>query len=502
MPNNIEINLKPAEESDGQAKINFKETKPAGAKKLLKNLLYICVFLTVSFSLFYINANISEQNSSSSSWFDKIPILGRIKHLVESADRRLKGEEAGRINILLLGMGGKNHEGGYLTDTIILASLQPSTKKAALLSIPRDMAIPIEDMGWRKINNVNAYAETQTAGSGGLAVSQTVSDVLNMPIDYYLRIDFAGFINIIDRLGGVKIYVDNTLEDYKYPVMGMGDAENYESRYEHLVIEKGWQEMDGELALKYARSRHALGAEGSDFARSKRQQKILEAVKEKVLSINILFEPTLIIDITNELQEHISTNLKTWEIIKIWSMFKNIEADNIINKALDNSPNGLLTDTINESGAYILIPRNGDFSEIQYLAGNIFSDAPAEAKTRVTYEKAAIDVRNGTWINGLANKAALDLEKYGFDVIHIGNCGQQNFQTSVIYDLTGGAKAQSLTILKEKTKANVSFELPQWLVDDLAKELSGQKDPLQPDFILVLGQNADSTASGAENTAE
>lgn len=500
MPNNIEINLKPPEESAKEEKANFEEAKPAGAKKLLKNLLYICVFLTISFSLFYINANVSEQNSSS--WLDKIPILGHIKHLVESADKQLKGEKADRINILLLGMGGKNHEGGQLTDTIILASLQPSTKKAAMLSIPRDLAIPIENMGWRKINNVNAYAETQTAGGGGLAASQAVSDVLNMPIDYYVRVDFAGFINIIDRLGGVNIYVDNTLDDYKYPIMGKEDAEPYESRYEHLHIEKGWQNMDGKLALKYARSRHGLGAEGSDFARAKRQQKILEAVKEKVLSINILFEPTLIVDITNELQEHISTNLKTWEIIKIWSMFKDIKTGDIINKALDNSPNGLLTDTINESGAYILIPRNGDFSEIQYLAGNIFSDAPAEAKTRVTHEKAAIDVRNGTWINGLANKAALDLEKYGFDVVHIGNCSQQNFQNSVIYDLTGGAKTQSLTILKEKTEANVSVELPQWLIDDLAEELAGQKNPVQPDFILILGQSADATESGAENTAE
>jgi len=150
-------------------------------------------------------------------------------------------------------------------------------------------------------------------------------------------------------------------------------------------------------------------------------------------------------------------------------------------------------------GAYILVPRSGDFAEIQYLFNNIFSDAPLETKTRVSTEKASIEVRNGTWINGLASEKALDLEIYGYDIVRVGNCSRQNFEKSVIYDLTYGKKMESLTILKERTKANVSFDLPQWLMDDISKQLVEEINPIMPDFILILGQDADETLSGVEN---
>jgi len=469
-------------------------------KRIVKLLAYIFIFLVVAFIIFFISATASEQNSFS--WLDRVPIIGRIKHLAESVDKQLKGEDRDRINILLLGMGGKNHEGSYLTDTIMLASIEPPTKKVALLSIPRDLTVPIENMGWRKINNINAYAEVETAGSGGLAVSQAVSDILNMPIDYYARLDFAGFEKIIDELNGLKIYVDNTIDDYRYPVFGQEAAEPYEARFEHLHIEQGWQKMDGDLALKYVRSRHSAGVEGSDFSRARRQQKVLQAIKDKVLSLHILFKPKLITNIIKELDEHVSTNLKIWEIVKLWDLLKDIKTDDIITRVLDNSPNGLLIDMITEEGAYVLMPRSGDYNEIQYLVNNIFSDAPTDVKTKISFEKASVEVRNGTWINGLASRVALDLEKYGFDIIRVGNTGRQNFEKSVIYDLTYGEKMQSLTILKDKTGANVSFGLPQWLIDELAIELAKEENPEQPNFILILGQDADSTSSGVENIVE
>jgi len=479
--------------------------RPAKKKKnrlklFIKLFGCLVIFLIVLLITFSSKTIISDQDSQS--WINKIPIIGQIKHLVESADKQLKGEERDRINILLLGMGGKNHEGGYLTDTIILASLEPSTKKISLLSIPRDLTIPMEEMGWRKINNINAYAEFKNINSGGLASCQALGDVLNIPIDYFFRVDFDGFINIIDELGGVEIEVENTLEDFSYPIMGMETAEPYEARFEHLYIAEGLQKMDGELALKYARSRHAAGIEGSDFARARRQQKILEAAKNKLLSKYILFKPRLISNIIDEFKEHISTNLKIWEIIKLWDTFKDVKKEDIINKVLDNSPNGLLVNMQGEDGAYLLFPRSGDFAEIQYLVNNIFSDAPPEKKSEVVVEKASVEIRNGTWINGLASQTALDVEKYGFDIIRVGNCSKQNFQKSVIYDLTYGEKIKSLTILKEKTNANVSFSLPQWLQDDIKKELINETDPVMPDFILIIGQNADTSKSGAENIEE
>ncbi len=468
--------------------LNTRQFKPIG---------FILIFLLVIYIIFSFNKTSKEE----SSWFYNLPIINQIKHLVESADTKLKGESDDRINILLLGIGGKNHDGGLLTDTIMLVSLKPSEKKVSFLSIPRDLAVPIENMGWRKINSVNAYAEMKNPGTGGLAISQTISDIFQIPIDYYITVDFAGFEKIIDDLGGVKIDVENTFDDYAYPILGNEDAP-WKERFEHLHIEKGEQIMDGELALKYVRSRHAYGIEGSDFARSRRQQKVLEAIKEKALSLNFLFKPSMISKIISDINENHSTNLKIWEIIKLWGMAKEIKNENISSRVLDNSPSGLLVDIIGEDGAYLLSPRSGDFSEIKYLVNNIFTDAPATDKEKVKIEKATVEIRNGTWINGLANKAALDLEKYGFSIVRIGNTAQKNFEKSVIYDLTYGEKIQALSILKNKTDANVALGMPQWLIDDLAKEIQGRINPVQPDFILILGQDADETQSGAVNTQQ
>lgn len=497
--NNTIIDLKNL--PDKQAETTKKQLA-IGKKKspLAKILLFAFIFIMLSASAFIWRMNASSQDGNS-AWYKNINFLGSLTNIVVGSDKKLKGEDLDRINILLLGMGGKNHDGAYLTDTMMLVSLQPSTKKVSMISIPRDLTIPIENMGWRKINGVNSFAESENPGSGGLATSQAVSDVFNIPIDYYVRVDFDGFINIVDQLGGLNVNVANTLDDYSYPIIGREDAYPYESRFEHLHVDTGLQKMDGSLALKFARSRHGIKGEGSDFARSRRQQEILSAVKDKVLSMNVLFKPTMIGNIVNELQEHISTNLKIWEIVKIWETFNKVKPEDIINKVLDNGPDGLLVDSISSEGAYILSPRSGDFKEIQYLIANIFNNDVTIDSTKAKSEKPTIEVYNGTWINGLATQFATDLEKNGFEILRVGNSSMKNFQKTVIYDLSFGAKVESLTVLKQKTDANISSELPQWLKDDLKKN-NTVGTPRTPDFVVVLGHLADNTASGAENSAQ
>jgi LCP family protein required for cell wall assembly len=483
------------------------EDKPKKKKvnKVLKYFAYIGVFFIIIAASFSTKVLISGQGGNY--FFKHLPIVGDLNHLAESSEKKIKGEERGRINILLLGIGGKNHSGGELTDTIMLASLNPKEKKASLISIPRDLTLPVAGMGRPKINSINAYAE-QDGEDGGVALSQALSDVLDMPIDYYVKADFQGFINIIDELGGITVDVKHTLSDYKYPIRGRETAENYNSRYEHLYIEKGKQKMDGELALKYARSRKAMGVEGSDFARAERQQQILQAAKHKFQNINIILKPKLISDILGQMNDHIETNLKIWEIIKLWDIGKDINSENIKREVLDNSPNGLLTSRITEQGAYILVPRNGDFSEIKYLSQNILSPSQEkknkqkeDQETAIT-EDVKISVRNGTWINGLASRTSIDLEKMGFEVIRVANSSKKNFETSVIYDLAFEEKTEALKKLKEETGANISFNLPEWLKEDINRDLKNEANPEKPDFILILGQSADDTRSGQENIVE
>ncbi|MFA6551744.1 MAG: LCP family protein, partial [Patescibacteria group bacterium] len=419
--------------------------KALAAKKLFKFMAYATAIAVIVLFAFTSRVLMSEDNSI----FSPLSFLNQLKHLAQTSDNLLKGEENDRINILLLGMAGKNHDGGYLTDTIMLASIAPNSGEVAMMSVPRDLVVPIEGRGFRKINNINAFAEAEEPGSGGLATSQALSRVLDLPIDYYLRADFEGFSKIIDELGGVEVEVDNTLDDYRYPVAGREDDPNYDSRYEYLHVEKGTQKMNGELALKFVRSRHAAGVEGTDFARSRRQQKVLQAVKEKVLDLKILFKPRMINNILETLREHISTNLKVWELVKLWGIIKDTNADKVINKTLDNTSSGLLVDAVGADGAYILQPRTGDYTEIQYLAKNIFTNALPEEKSEIKKELPKLEIQNGTWVNGLGQRLATDLERFGFDVVSINNAGKQNYEESIIFDLSYGEKIKSLTTLKE-----------------------------------------------------
>jgi len=462
-------------------------------RRAVKIMIYTLVFLVGLFILFYVNSNLSKTDNLD--WLNHIPLIGQLKTLAETSSIPLKGEDRGRVNILFLGIGGEGHDGANLTDTILVFSLDTRNNRVAMLSVPRDLAIPMDKLGWRKINNVNAYAENSQPGSGGLAASQAVSNILGAPIDYYVKVDFEGFKKIIDYFGGIQVDVENTFDDYTYPAAGQEDNPVYVNRFEHLHIEKGLQTMNSDLALKYARSRHAFGVEGTDFARARRQQKIIEALKTKALSAETLTNPALIAKVIGELNKNLNTNLKIWEMLKVWRLVKDIDQGQIISKVLSNSPDGLLIDSTGYDGSYLLMPRSGNFSEIEYLFNHIFETAPDAAKGKIQNESARIKILNGTWINGLAGKLATDLTKYDFNIVGVGNCSRQNFERSVIYDLTFGAKKDSLEMLKTKTGANVSFNLPDWLKADLATEASSAPTP---DLVLILGQDMDSSYNKIE----
>ena len=425
----------------------------------------------------------SSQNATS--WIPGISFLNKLRHLVPIADKQLVGEEGDRINILLLGMGGEGHDGAYLTDTIMLASLKPSTKQVALVSIPRDLTTPVS--GWRKINSINAYAEQQTPGSGGTATAKAIEELLQTPITYYIRVDFAGFERIIDEIGGVEINVENAFDDYTYPIGGQEDNPNYYARFEHLHFDAGLQKMNGSLALKYARSRHAFGLEGSDFARARRQQLLLEAVKEKLLSRQTLLNPVVLTKLISEFNKDISTNLGSWELLRLWDLSKDVKREQIINKVLSDAPDGFLVSSKGQDGAYILTPRSGNFSEIKNLVQNIFESTNLSVSIPEVIEPitdgARVFIANGTWITGLAGKTSSTLGKYQFKVVGTGNAIERNYEQTVIYDLSSGQKNDSLIALKKMTGATQAFNAPSWL----EQYKTGDN---KSDFLLILGTDA------------
>jgi LCP family protein required for cell wall assembly len=205
-----------------------------------------------------------------------------VKSFIFSKESDVKSEN-GRVNILILGIGGKGHEGAELTDTMIFASISLIKRSVVLVSIPRDTWIPEIRA---KINSAYYWGNLQPERGGGLSFAkEIVSKVTGQTVDYALVVDFSGFQDIIDTIGGVDVNVDNSFTDMKYPIEGRendmceGDI-TFACRYKTINFEKGINHMNGATALEFARSREGDSGENTDFARSARQQTIINPVKD------------------------------------------------------------------------------------------------------------------------------------------------------------------------------------------------------------------------------
>ena len=265
----------------------------------------------------------------------------------------------GRVNFLILGINGDGGLDKDLTDTIIFASLNTETKKVGLISIPRD--IWVEEIK-AKINTAYHYGGTDLA-------KETTENILGQPIHYFGIVNFNSFGQIIDYLGGVEVDVETAFDDFKYPVFGKendlceGDKE-LSCRYEHLHFEAGKQIMDGAMALKFSRSRNSESDEGTDFARSNRQQKVILAIKNKVASKDFYLQPKRVLGLLELTQKEIITNVKPeiyGSLAKLgWEINKN--QSGISMTALNG--NLLVHPVSHYSKQWVLVPKDNGWEEI------------------------------------------------------------------------------------------------------------------------------------------
>lgn len=219
------------------------------------------------------------------------------KVLLSIAGDELETDEYGHTNFLLMGSGGENHDGGDLMDTIIVASLDKENSSVSMISIPRDFFIKDEEVGNSKINEFFHYAKGHFGNKTSALehMKMKIENLMGVPIHYWGHIDFLGFVELVDALGGVTIDVQEGIYDPYYPAGP--------NRYQTFSIKTGLQTLDGETALKYARSRKTT----SDFDRSRRQQEIIFGIKEQALQTEIFFDQEKIVALLNTLKSNIET---------------------------------------------------------------------------------------------------------------------------------------------------------------------------------------------------
>ncbi|MDD5084136.1 MAG: LCP family protein [Candidatus Moranbacteria bacterium] len=386
----------------------------------------------------------------------------------------LKGAADGRTNILLLGRAGEHHSGRDLTDTIIVMSIDTNTDKIALLSLPRDLYVKVPDTSiFTKINAVYQHGLAQ--GNGIDLIEKTVADITDLPIHYSFIIDFDGFEKVIDALGDINVEVMRDIYDSRYP------GPNYS--YETFEIKKGWQTLNGATALKYVRERHD-DPEG-DFGRAKRQQQVIQAVKSKAFSLKTFVDAFALNDLLTILGDSIKTTIAPEEINSFIALSKQVDTNNISNVVVDAwKPDSLLRVShvmVGQTRMFTLVPRVGNYSEIQDVAANLFDiNAIKRRGEAIAAEEASITIINRSSSPSLTYRVKRLLqENLGSGQVRIAtdNSTESAQNDSFIIDNTDREKPFSLDELLKK--------LPITL-----KESDGsmtQEDEPSSDFILILG---------------
>jgi len=345
-------------------------------------------------------------------------LLDIVSHSLPGTENKLKGETDGRINILLLGMrGALDSNGGLLSDTIEVLSIEPKENKASLISIPRDLFVDNPASGYKtKINAVHALGEQKGAGQGMTYMEQSVGAVTGLPIQYSVTVNFDAFKQLLNAIGGVTITLDKPFEEsvqFSQPHVCDGNTFTTPTgKYENKIVrshtktingvktkitvkapmyplctnshpecngefklDAGTHTLDADQALCYARSRET----SNDFERAKRQQQVIQAVKDKLLSVGTLADFNKLNGILNSLGDNVKTDMQSWEMKRLFDLYNQMKNYTMYQRVIDSTDDpevGLVYGVQDPTSGDILLPKGDNFDRIQSLFKNIFTLAP------------------------------------------------------------------------------------------------------------------------------
>jgi LCP family protein required for cell wall assembly len=386
----------------------------------------------------------------------------------------LKGEGDGRVNILLLGRGGDGHAGSDLTDTLLLASIDPVNKKAALVSLPRDLWVTSSSGGSSKINAVFSYAKDRAMARGsnkkdaeaaGLdAVQKQVASILGVNIHYRSMVDFKAFQDAVNTVGGVDINVTK-----ETAVTERLWNETTRKKY-YLNVTPGLQHFDGEKALFYARSRHT--SPRGDFDRAERQRLLIEALVKKVASAGTYSNPVKLSQLMDNFGDHVTTDISINDAVRMVKLGKSIGGNFDSVDLADPAKPMFKTGMIGNQSVVLPTAGVGDYSQIQALVRSRLKDG------YITKENANITVLNGTVSPGLASEKAEELKTYGYNVGTVDSAPTSDYEKTIIVDLTKGKKRYTKNYLEKRFGVKSTTKLPDTTIK-----------PGSASFVIILGQN-------------
>jgi LCP family protein required for cell wall assembly len=238
------------------------------------------------------------------------------------------------VNILLLGTDARMGEEIGRTDAIILVHLNPRARQVSLLSFPRDLWVDIPGFSKGRINSVYAIGERRMGpGYGAALLKETVEQLVGIPVNYFVLVNFEGFKTIIDEIGGITIDVPKAINDKAFPV----DEYPGDLRTMAVSFEPGSQTMDGTRALIYARTRHA----DSDFGRNQRQQQVLLGIFNKIREQGVMAHLTQLDEYTAAMRDYLRTDIPRDEMIRLAQVGARLDTGNIQRYAID--PSAIIT---------------------------------------------------------------------------------------------------------------------------------------------------------------
>lgn len=409
-----------------------------------------------------------------------------LKHIVvSSVSNGVETDVQGHTNILLIGVGGEGHDGENLTDTMIIASIDKKNKLVPMLSVPRDFFVDNEVVGWgTRINGVYEYIYDDT-GDSAFAMGELIGElelITDIDIHYYAKIDFQGFEDIVDAIGGVDVSLEEDIYDPYYPAPpGLGYTQ------ETFYLEAGDHTLDGKTALKFARSRYTT----SDFDRARRQQELIDAIRQKATSVGFLLNPNKIKNTLEAVSNNFETDMTLTEMLHLASLASDFDSSSILSEVYNDEAyrtGGFLytPERAAYGGAFVLVPFSDDLIEMQTFANLYFYES------QIFVDQVPIQVLNGTGTESVAGLTKMHLSRYGLNVVDASNAATKDVEKTQIFYYPQGEDEDEEAIIYEldQTLEVIESLLTTGEISEPTDEYSKENwDSDGAEIVIVLGQD-------------